>query len=58
MAIPDFQTLMLPLLKVLADKQEHVMRDVTTTLSDQFKLTDDERSFASAKLLSSSVNLN
>ena len=25
------------------------MRDVTTTLSDQFKLTDDERSFASAK---------
>ncbi len=47
MAIPDFQTLMLPLLKLLADKQEHAMRDVAVTLSDQFNLTEDERNVAS-----------
>ena len=47
MAIPDFQTLMLPLLKALADKQEHSMKDVTTTLSDQFNLSEDERNIAS-----------
>ena len=48
MAIPDFQTLMLPLLKLLADKQEHSMRDVTPTLSNQFHLTEDEKLEASA----------
>ena len=47
MAIPNFQTLMLPLLKALADKQEHSMKDVTTTLSDQFNLSEDERNIAS-----------
>ena len=47
MAIPDFQSLMLPLLKALADKQEHSMKDVTTTLSDQFNLSEDERNIAS-----------
>jgi len=47
MAIPDFQTLMLPLLKLLADKQEHAMREVTTLLSDQFQLTEDERNLLS-----------
>ena len=48
MAIPDFQSLMLPLLKLLADKQEHSMRDVTPTLSDQLCLTEEERLMASA----------
>ena len=48
MAIPDFQTLMLPLLKVLADKREYAMREVTTLLSDQFQLTEDERNLSSA----------
>ena len=48
MAIPDFQTLMLPLLKVLADKQEHSMRDVTTSLANQFQLSEDERGISSA----------
>jgi|SRR3989338_2694302 len=47
MAIPDFQSLMLPLLKALADKQEHAMREVTTLLSDQFQLTEDERNLSS-----------
>jgi restriction system protein len=48
MAIPDFQTLMLPLLKALSDKREYAMREVTTLLSDQFHLTEGERNLASA----------
>ncbi len=47
MAIPDFQTLMLPLLKLLADKREHAMREVTALLSDQFQLTEEERNLSS-----------
>ena len=43
MAIPDYQSIMLPLLKLVADKQEYKMRDVTSTLADQFDLSDEER---------------
>lgn len=43
MSIPNFQTLMLPLLKLLKDKQEHSMKDIIENLSDQFNLTDEER---------------
>jgi restriction system protein len=43
MPIPDFQTLMLPLLQVLGDGQEWVMRGVTETLADRFQLSEQER---------------
>ena len=43
MAIPDFQTLMLPLLKAAADSQEHSFTDVVETLAARFQLTDEER---------------
>jgi restriction system protein len=43
MAIPDFQTLMLPLLKVAADGKEHIHAEVIETLAAQFQLTDEER---------------
>lgn len=43
MAIPDYQTLMLPLLQLAADGQDHKKRDAVAALSDQFKLTEDER---------------
>lgn len=43
MAIPDFQTLMLPLLKVVADGREYRLRDVVESLAEEFHLTDDER---------------
>ncbi|MDY1592127.1 MAG: restriction endonuclease [Methanofastidiosum sp.] len=43
MPIPNFQTLMLPLLKLLKDKQEHTMKNIIENLSDQFNLTDEER---------------
>jgi len=42
-AIPDFQTLMLPLLKVVADGREYRLRDVVESLAEEFHLTDDER---------------
>lgn len=42
MTIPDYQTLMLPLLKFAGDAKEHTKREALTTLAAQFKLTDDE----------------
>lgn len=44
MAIPDFQTIMLPILTFIADQQEHTMRDTANTLADSFALSDAERS--------------
>jgi len=41
--IPDFQSIMLPLLEVLTDGQERAMRDVTAALADRFSLTPEER---------------
>ncbi len=43
MAIPDFQTVMLPLLQAIADGCEHTVRDATKKIEDQFALTEDER---------------
>jgi len=43
MAIPDYQTVMLPLLKFAADGQEHHVREAREALSEVFRLTDDER---------------
>lgn len=43
MSIPDFQTLMRPLLELHRDKQEHINRDLVNTLAEQFSLSEDER---------------
>lgn len=43
MPIPDFQSVMLPLLQVLSDGKEWRMRDVTETLATRFALTPEER---------------
>ena len=43
MAIPDYQSIMLPLLKLVSDGQEYKMRDVTDKLADHFNLTEEER---------------
>ncbi len=43
MSIPDYETLMLPLLKIMADGKEHEPRELTESLADQFKLTSEER---------------
>ena len=44
MAIPDYQTIMLPLLRLAADQQEHKFRDAVEVLAQQFLLTDEEQS--------------
>lgn len=41
--IPDYQTCMLPLLKYAADNKEHKLADAVEDLSDQFRLTEEER---------------
>lgn len=43
MAIPDFQSLMRPLLEAHADGKEHANRDLVAKLGDHFGLTDEER---------------
>lgn len=43
MAIPDYQTIMLPLLKFAGDKEEHSLRQATDILSQEFRLTENER---------------
>ena len=43
MSIPDFQTLMRPLLELHRDQCEHVNRDLVNALAGQFSLTEDER---------------
>ena len=43
MAIPDYQTVMLPLLKFIGDKKEHSVREAVDSLSEYFKLTNEER---------------
>ncbi len=50
MSIPDFQTLMLPLLQLASDGREHTIREAEATLAAEFRLTEEERS----QLLSSS----
>ena len=41
--IPDYQTLMLPLLKLLSDGKEHKYRDVIEKLASEFKLSEEEK---------------
>jgi restriction system protein len=43
MAIPDYQTIMLPLLKLLGDKKEHSTREAIEILASQFNLSSEER---------------
>lgn len=43
MPIPDYQTAMLPLLKLVADGREYKFNDLVETLGDQFGLTEEEK---------------
>lgn len=42
MAIPDFQTIMLPVLRLTEDGQEHTLAETRDQLAPEFGLTDDE----------------
>lgn len=43
MAIPDYQSCMLPFLRCLVDGAEHTLRDAEEILAEHFKLTPAER---------------
>ena len=43
MAIPDYQTCMLPFLRHLSDGADHTLRDAEESLAEHFKLTSTER---------------
>lgn len=43
MAIPDYLTITLPLLKLSDDGKEHSLREAIDKLADQFRLTEGER---------------
>ena len=42
MAIPDFQTIMRPLLAMVADEQEHTATEIREHLAGEFALTEEE----------------
>lgn len=43
MAIPDFQSIMLPLLRFCADGQEYTNREAIEALAQEFELTEEEQ---------------
>lgn len=43
MAVPDFQSLMLPFLRLVGDGQEHSLSNVTDVLADQLNLSAEDR---------------
>lgn len=51
MAVPDFQTLMLPLLKMASDGREHSLSDTREAIASQFQLSpsDQEESLPSGR---------
>ena len=44
MPVPDYQTIMLPFLKLVSDKREYKLNDVVEVLGLQFNLTEEEKS--------------
>ncbi|MBD2254622.1 restriction endonuclease [Nostoc parmelioides] len=43
MPIPDYQAIMLPLLKFTIDQKEHSLQETIEALADHFQLTEDEQ---------------
>jgi restriction system protein len=43
MPIPDYQTLMLPILQIASDGIEHSLSDIVEELANKFQLTEDEK---------------
>ena len=43
MAIPDYETLMLPVLQYVADGKEHPLKEITASMAESFKLSAEER---------------
>jgi restriction system protein len=43
MTIPDYQTIMLPILQFIADGKDHTLREIINGLADEFSLNEQER---------------
>ena len=43
MAVPDYQSTMLPLLRYIGDGQEHSLREAIEALAEEFGLSEEER---------------
>lgn len=43
MAIPDYQTLMTPVMRFIADDAEHSLRETINVMAEKFSLSDEER---------------
>ena len=43
MPIPDYQTLMLSVLRLASDQQEHKLSDSVQSLAAEFSLSDEEK---------------
>jgi restriction system protein len=43
MAIPGYQDLMLPLLKLVSDGKEYSLREIIEKLAEEFNLSEEER---------------
>ncbi|MCB9170625.1 MAG: restriction endonuclease [Flavobacteriales bacterium] len=43
MAVPDFQSIMLPLLDLVNDKKDHRLKDLVPALAEHFELSEQER---------------
>src|SRR5580765_6034121 len=43
MAVPDFQTLMLPLLKLASDGLQHTLAEVVEQFAQEFRLSEEDR---------------
>lgn len=43
MTIPDYQTIMLPLMRLASDNKEHSIREAIEVLANEFNLSKDER---------------
>ncbi|MHA2277288.1 MAG: restriction endonuclease [Candidatus Kariarchaeaceae archaeon] len=43
MAIPDYETIMLPLLRIIGDKKERPIKELYEQLADHFKLSEEEK---------------
>lgn len=41
--IPDFQTIMLPVLRLMKDRKEHKLQDMLLQICNEYHLTDEER---------------
>ncbi len=51
MAIPDYQSLMLPFLESISDRNVHNFRDIIETLAERFELSSEERKTMDRKTL-------